>query len=65
MPKGDYDLQGFTDHELKQYVEITFRNMVQFYKEETFRLLNGELASTYMGIGFREPQFEAQEMNIR
>ncbi|KON30339.1 hypothetical protein AC480_01385 [miscellaneous Crenarchaeota group archaeon SMTZ1-55] len=44
MPKGDYDPQGFTDHELKQYAEITFRNRVQFYTKALFQLLNGEHA---------------------
>ncbi len=53
MPKGYYDPKGFTEQDLEHYKEITFRNMVQFYKDELVQLVNGEHAKHILTKGDR------------
>jgi len=54
MPKGYYEPKGFTEQDLEHYKEITFRNMVQFYKKnELVRLVNGEHAQHILTKGDR------------
>jgi len=53
MPKGYYDPKGFTKQDLERYKEITFQNMVQFYKDELLQLLNGEHAQHILTKGDR------------
>lgn len=53
MPKGYYDPKGFTEQDLEHYKEITFRNMVQFYKDELVQLVKGEHAKHILTKGDR------------
>jgi len=44
-------LVGFTQEELETYREITFENTVHFYRDESKRLLQGELAKKSLNKG--------------
>ena len=53
MPKGKYEPKGFTKEELERLEEISFRNMVGFFREELNRILKGAMAKKVLTKGDR------------
>jgi len=53
MPKGKYEPKGFTVEELERLEEISFRNMIGFFREELNRISRGELANKVLTKGDR------------
>ena len=51
MPKGKYEPKGFTKEELERLEEISFKNMVGFFREELNRISKGEMAKKVLTKG--------------
>jgi hypothetical protein len=53
MPKGKYEPKGFTKEELERLEEISFKNMVGFFREELNGISKGEIAKKILTKGDR------------